>query len=109
MEGIPALIPYLNLRSQSRSSDQTLGEDVDRDTMKVEIIVIDTIQLTASPNSTLEVSASGKQWIEHQLSHSDADYLTVAGQSLPAHLVPGLEELLQNHKVPAYVSVHLHC
>ena len=39
---------------QSRLSDQTLVEDVDRDTMKVEITAIDTIQLAASPYRTFQ-------------------------------------------------------
>lgn len=72
-------------------------------TMKVEIIAIDTVQL-ADPSNNSERF----QWVENNLSQSDADYLIVAGH-FPASQIQGLEKLLQKYKVSAYIAGHLHC
>lgn len=73
------------------------------DGMKVEIIAIDTMQLSNSSTSN-----HGLQWVEKQLSQSEAQYLIVAGH-FPAHLVPGLNDLLPKYMVSAYISGHIHC
>lgn len=77
--------------------------------MTVEIIMIDTTILSGKLPSDRENTAErGFKWIEHQLQHSDADYLVVAGH-FPARLVDGLEELLGAYKVSAYIAGHNHC
>jgi len=91
------------------------GENLDRNSIKVEIVAIDTMVLAGSPSIEIDMITSNNrllrdtaefQWIQHQLSHSDADYLIVAGH-FPAH--PGLNGLLQKYEVSAYVSGHIHC
>ena len=106
--------------------------DFVKDTVKVEILAIDTMQLTDFLEASMEavrenrlLSASfgssdeemaerGLKWIEHHLSNSDADYLLVTGH-YPVYAagykgrVPGLEKLLHRYKVSAYVSGHDHC
>ena len=91
------------------------GENLDRNSIKVEIVAIDTMMLAGSPSMEIDMITSNNrllrytaefQWIQHQLSHSDADYLIVAGH-FSAH--PGLNGLLQKCEVSAYVSGHIHC
>eukprot|EP00580_Thalassiosira_gravida_P020731 CAMPEP_0201680890 /NCGR_PEP_ID=MMETSP0494-20130426/50831_1 /ASSEMBLY_ACC=CAM_ASM_000839 /TAXON_ID=420259 /ORGANISM="Thalassiosira gravida, Strain GMp14c1" /LENGTH=355 /DNA_ID=CAMNT_0048164617 /DNA_START=1753 /DNA_END=2820 /DNA_ORIENTATION=- len=84
------------------------GGNIDRDTMKVEILAIDSIQLADSSDISLEVSTRSTQWIQYHLQHSDADYLIVAGH-YPARMTTILDELLPDHRVSAYVSGHDHC
>mmetsp|Transcript_5990 Transcript_5990/g.13106 ORF Transcript_5990/g.13106 Transcript_5990/m.13106 type:complete len:359 (-) Transcript_5990:70-1146(-) len=84
------------------------GGNVDRDTMKVEILAIDSIQLADSSDISLEVTTRSTQWIQHHLQHSDADYLIVAGH-YPARMTTILDELLPDHRVSAYVAGHDHC
>mmetsp|Transcript_3325 Transcript_3325/g.7368 ORF Transcript_3325/g.7368 Transcript_3325/m.7368 type:complete len:361 (+) Transcript_3325:95-1177(+) len=93
--------------------------DVIGGAMKVEIILTDTMQLAGTTQfptlsksrderTPRETADRGLQYIKHHLRHSDADYLIVVGH-FPAHSVSGLEELLQIHKVSAYVHGHVHC
>ena len=76
--------------------------------MTVEIIMIDTTILSGLASDRETTAERGFKWIEHQLQHSDADYLVVAGH-FPSRLVDGLEELLGAYKVSAYIAGHNHC
>mmetsp|Transcript_6699 Transcript_6699/g.11903 ORF Transcript_6699/g.11903 Transcript_6699/m.11903 type:complete len:172 (-) Transcript_6699:164-679(-) len=87
--------------------------------MKVEILMIDTMQLSNAIHypmrddlhhwsATAGSAREGFEWIEHNLRESDADYLLVAGH-FPAHSVRGLEDLFRKYGVSAYVSGHIHC
>ena len=92
------------------------------DSVKIEIILVDTIQLAGSvhsPRHTKEeenarpslhqhITDRGFEYIENKLHQSDADYLIVAGH-YPPHSIDGLEELMQKHKVSAFVHGHVHC
>jgi len=80
------------------------GGDIDRDTMKVEILAIDSIHVHHYNTS----EHWGMQWIQHHLQHSDADYLIVAGH-YPTHRTPILDGLLPDHSVSAFVAGHDHC
>jgi len=103
-------------------------------TMKLEIIMIDTIQLAGfldlqselllgyfyplpGPESSI-LAAMTLAWIEERLKESDADYLLVAGHypiySACSHgstkeLVENLDPLLRRYGVTSYLSGHEHC
>ncbi|KAL7549782.1 hypothetical protein ACHAWF_013041 [Thalassiosira exigua] len=90
------------------------------DNLKVEVIMIDTMQLSGTihfprhkngsglDRTSFEIADRGFKYIEHHLQHSDADYLLVAGH-YPPKSIPGFEELLQKYDVSAYVGGHIHC
>ncbi|KAL7516353.1 hypothetical protein ACHAWX_001378 [Stephanocyclus meneghinianus] len=108
-------------------------------TIKLEIIMIDTVQIAGhrchgpgyeSLSKTgyfkpltlldvnLDVSSPTLKWIEDSLSNSDADYLFVAGHfpvySACSHgnteyLVQNLDPMLKKYGVTAYLSGHEHC
>lgn len=111
--------------------------DKDTPSVKLEIIMIDTIQLAGvacfplenafseeyfkpppGPEYNQEQATATLNWIERKLKASDADYLMVAGHypiysgcdhgSTP-ELVDTLDPLLKQYGVTAYLSGHEHC
>jgi len=115
------------------------GPNENLKTIKLEIILIDTVQIAGhrchgpgyqslsktgyfKPLTVLdvnfEVSSPTLKWIEDSLSKSDADYLLVAGHfpvySACSHgnteyLIQNLDPLLKKYGVTAYLSGHEHC
>lgn len=76
--------------------------------VKVEIIMIDTMQLAGWDHTNTHIAKQGWDYINHHLSNSDANYLIVAGH-FPSQLVHGLDRTLQKNDVSAYVNGHVHC
>ena len=76
--------------------------------VKVEIIMIDTMQLAGWDHTSPHIAKKGWEYINHHLSNSDANYVIVAGH-FPSHLVHGLDMILQKNDVSAYVNGHVHC
>lgn len=114
------------------------GSSEDIKTVKLEIILIDTVQLAGHrchgpgyesltseryfaplPGPIdFDLASTTLSWIKDALSKSDADYLLVAGHfpvySACSHgntedLIKNLEPLLKEYGVTAYLSGHEHC
>lgn len=101
------------------------GSNTATDTIKVEIIAIDTMKLTNVGAFSSKISKTQRalsqtmdeealRWIEHRLSNSDADYLLVAGhfpvyEATSVGEVHKLEKLLTKYDVSAYLAGHIHC
>lgn len=104
------------------------NDDGSASSVKLEIILIDTVQLAPEPcwecHETLAGIPGGDratvilEWIKSALHESDADYLLVAGHqpiySPCSHgntdsLITSLDPLLKEYNVSAYLSGHEHC
>ena len=125
------VVKEFTVRSPTKTAD---AETFHTSTVKIEIIMIDTIHLAGfhdaetellygefhplpGPSSSLQASTT-LSWIESALQKSDADYLLVAGH-YPVYspcrhgntqdLIENLDPLLKQHGVTAYLSGHDHC
>lgn len=127
-----------NGNKYSNDNDASSSDSSETKTVKLEIVMIDTVQLAGHmchgpgydsvlaesyfaplpPPLNLTRSSSTLHWIEETLRSSDADYLLVAGHfpiyspcshGNTPHLIRHLDPLLKKYGVTAYLSGHEHC
>lgn len=128
------VVKEFTVNSNADGSPSIADDSKSPRTVKVEILMIDTIQLAGfhdlesetllgyfhplpGPESSVQASMA-LAWVEEALQKSDADYLLVAGHypvySACSHgnsqeLIENLDPLLKKYGVTAYLSGHEHC